>query len=304
MKLRPRGLTEAQVFAWFMPGPPPPAHLCWNWTRSCSGPSGSGQFGYTTDGHSKNVAAHHAAYRIYHGPIPEGLHVLHTCKNRRCCQPAHLKAGIRTRKPRIPTVRATAQERFWRRVDRNGPINPTFGNRCWIWQPANTHWDGRPVKLDELSLTVDGKTVSATKFSYELAGNKTKPDRPLTHRCKYRLCVNPLHLGYPEIQPPRPPSPTGHANHIRQQQAATHRIASAKAAIPIIRRMPAEQINRHNPEYTKTRYLTVLEARIKQPDATLAELGARLGMTKDSYSAALRRATELVETPRKHWTHR
>lgn len=35
--------------------------------------------------------AHRAAYELWHGPIPSGMHVDHTCFNRRCVHPDHLR---------------------------------------------------------------------------------------------------------------------------------------------------------------------------------------------------------------------
>lgn len=38
------------------------------------------------------IPAHRFAYQLYVGPIPDGLHLDHLCKNRRCCNPKHLQA--------------------------------------------------------------------------------------------------------------------------------------------------------------------------------------------------------------------
>lgn len=86
---RPVGMTEAEAFAWFMPGDPPiapsPTEGCWDW------PAATDKYGYGMFRlNGKGVSAHQASYRIHHGPIPSGLCVLHSCDRPICVQPAHL----------------------------------------------------------------------------------------------------------------------------------------------------------------------------------------------------------------------
>lgn len=62
---------------------------CWEWDGSRLA-AGYGQFGLTR---SRPVLAHRMAWELTHGPIPEGMHVLHRCDNPPCCNPTHLFLG-------------------------------------------------------------------------------------------------------------------------------------------------------------------------------------------------------------------
>ena len=63
---------------------------CWNWRASIDR-HGYGQFKVFRD--TSPQRAHRVAWSIFHGPIPEGLMILHSCHNRKCCNPAHLRHG-------------------------------------------------------------------------------------------------------------------------------------------------------------------------------------------------------------------
>lgn len=57
---------------------------CWEWAGSRN------EYGYPRIG---SRPGHRYAYEIFHGPIPEGLHILHKCDNPPCVNPAHLIVG-------------------------------------------------------------------------------------------------------------------------------------------------------------------------------------------------------------------
>lgn len=62
---------------------------CWIWTGALSGRDGRGYI--SIDG--KNESASRIAFKLFIGPIPEHLNVLHSCDNPSCCRPSHLHLG-------------------------------------------------------------------------------------------------------------------------------------------------------------------------------------------------------------------
>ena len=62
---------------------------CWVWKGSTKPRNGYGHF--VSQG--KDWNAHRFSWTLHNGPIPDGMHVLHTCDVPACVNPAHLRLG-------------------------------------------------------------------------------------------------------------------------------------------------------------------------------------------------------------------
>ncbi len=69
-------------------------------------------------------------------------------------------------------------ERFWSKVDRNGPIHPVLGTPCWLWT-AGQFSDGYGGYRGQ----------RAHRFAYKL-NHEDPGDLDVCHHCDTPLCVN------------------------------------------------------------------------------------------------------------------
>lgn len=88
-----------------------------------------------------------------------------------------------------PGLSMTPQERFWIKVDKDGPVPdcaPHLGP-CWVWT-AGKFEDGYAI------FQLHGKLKKAHCVTYEWAHGPVPGELVLDHLCRNRSCVNPFHL--------------------------------------------------------------------------------------------------------------
>lgn len=86
----------------------------------------------------------------------------------------------------------TTEERFWAKVDRNGPLHPAMGTRCWLWTGHRLPNGRAYISLGRRG---DGREY-VHRFAFKLGhpGTALEPADKVCHRCDNPSCCNPAHL--------------------------------------------------------------------------------------------------------------
>lgn len=103
---------------------------CWEWRSSIRGNGYGAFFTHLIEEGRKAHGAHRFSWELEHGPIPNGLWVLHKCDNRICVNPDHLFLGDRT-----DNMRDCAEKG---RIKTIGKSNMTHCHRGHEFTPENT----------------------------------------------------------------------------------------------------------------------------------------------------------------------
>lgn len=81
------------------------------------------------------------------------------------------------------------EERFWPKVDKNGPIQPHMDTCCWPWLGS--------IMSNGYGYLYNGEkgaNQTAHHASWTIHNGPLKKGRRVLHRCDYTLCVRPDHL--------------------------------------------------------------------------------------------------------------
>jgi hypothetical protein len=186
--------TDEEVRVWLRNNTDRNDMGCWLMRTA---PSSNGYGRLTRAG--KTLASHQVSHELFHGAVPNGYVIRHTCDTPKCCNPNHLTTGTRSENARDYVVRAHVARCGGSRPNRPQNLSNdamatwllsvcTKQNDCMIFptpHPASGY----------VSIRLQGGNWQAHRFiRCHLDGLSKGHPMLVRHTCHNRACLNPDHL--------------------------------------------------------------------------------------------------------------
>lgn len=92
-------------------------------------------------------------------------------------------------KRQIGVFQKPIEVRFWKRVNKDGPIHPVLQTRCWLWTASTVRAGyGQMRGRDQRT------TLSTHQVSWRIHNGPIPEGMCVLHHCDNPPCVNPDHL--------------------------------------------------------------------------------------------------------------
>lgn len=137
---------------------------CWEWTGSINPVTGYGQLSAWVDGKRTLFTAHRAAYLAVHALIPDGMHILHSCDNRACFNPSHLRAG--SHRENMGDMISKGRQLEALKIRKRGPEHHFWGGTHPLLRRGESHYSARLVEDDIRSIRASTKTLKELSKIY------------------------------------------------------------------------------------------------------------------------------------------
>lgn len=94
----------------------------------------------------------------------------------------------------MPPAPTPLAERFWAKVDKQGPLHPDLQTRCWLWTGARSRSRGLTAYGHIREGGRGTRMWRVNRLAIVLATGEDAPGMDACHRCDNPLCCNPDHL--------------------------------------------------------------------------------------------------------------
>lgn len=91
--------------------------------------------------------------------------------------------------PRAYRMKTSLAERFWAKVNKNGPMHPVLQTQCWLWTAGLLDFG-----YGRFRSRVHSWDEGAHRVSWALTYGPVPDGLDVLHKCDNPPCVNPEHL--------------------------------------------------------------------------------------------------------------